>query len=161
MDRVDQILMQWATERPDLDASAMGVVGRVSILSTAFRTEMEKTFARFGLNGAGFDVMATLRRSGAPYTLSPGQLLASTMVTSGTMTNRIDKLVKAGWVRRIQNPADSRSFLISLTPEGFTLIDRAVEAHVATQARLLSPLSEDERTRLVGLLSKLMPATKG
>jgi DNA-binding MarR family transcriptional regulator len=161
MDHVDQILMQWATERPDLDASAMGVVGRVSILSTAFRTEMEKTFARFGLNGAGFDVMATLRRSGAPYTLSPGQLLASTMVTSGTMTNRIDKLVKAGWVRRIQNPADSRSFLISLTPEGFTLIDRAVEAHVATQARLLSPLSEDERTRLVGLLSKLMPATKG
>jgi DNA-binding MarR family transcriptional regulator len=113
---------------------------------------MEGTFARFGLNAANFDVLATLRRSGEPYTLSPGDLMETKMVTSGTMTNRIDQLEKVGLVARTQNPNDGRSSLIALTPKGYALIDEAVTAHVETQTRLISMLSEDERGSLDGLL---------
>jgi len=156
MDHVDKVLEQWRAERPDLDVTAMGVVGRLSRVSLAFSREREKTFALFGLNGAGFDVLATLRRSGAPYCLSPGALLASTMVTSGTMTNRLDRLQDAGLIERRQNPDDSRGFLVSLTPQGIELIDKAVEAHVATQARLIEVLSSNDQEILNALLSRLL-----
>ena len=96
MDHVDFITQQWGQERPDLDVTAMGIIGRVARLYLAYQREMHKTFAEFGLNAAKFDVLATLRRSGAPYTLSPGDLLKATMVASGTMTNRIDRLEADG-----------------------------------------------------------------
>ncbi|MFT4001268.1 MAG: MarR family transcriptional regulator [Rhizobium sp.] len=152
MDRIDNILEQWRRERPDLDTAAMGLFGRMRNLTLHLSREMEKTFARFDLNSANFDMLATLRRSGEPYALSPGDLMATMMVTSGTMTNRIDQLEKAGLVTRSQNPNDGRSFLISLTPKGFELIDAAVTAHVETQARLVAALSEEERAALNGLL---------
>ncbi|SCB45688.1 MarR family winged helix-turn-helix transcriptional regulator [Rhizobium multihospitium] len=152
MDRIDKILEQWRRERPDLDTTAMGLFGRMRNLTLHLSREMEKTFGRFNLNSANFDMLATLRRSGEPYTLSPGDLMDTMMVSSGTMTNRIDQLEKAGLVARTQNPEDGRSFLISLTPKGFDLIDAAVTAHVETQRRLISTLSEGERKALDRLL---------
>jgi len=152
MDRVDKILAQWNRERPELEVGPMGLIGRISRLSLILRTEMERTWAKFDLNPASFDVLATLRRSGPPYRLSPGDLIASTMVTSGTMTNRIDKLVAAGLVERTPNPEDGRGFLIGLSGKGFSLIDEAVTAHVETQRRLLAVLTEGERTQLDGAL---------
>ncbi len=148
MDRIDKILAQWRKERPELDVAPMGLIGRISRLSVILRTEMEKTWAEFGLNPPSFDVLATLRRSGPPFRLSPGDLIASTMVTSGTMTNRIDKLVAAGLVERTPNPEDGRGFLIGLSDKGFALIDEAVTAHVATQEKLIAALQDDERDRL-------------
>jgi len=156
MDKVDKILAQWNKERPDLDVVPMGVIGRVKRLYQSLTNEMDKTFAAHGLNHAKFDVLATLRRSGAPYRLSPNDLLVATMVTSGTMTNRIDQLVKAGLVERIQNPDDGRSFLIALTNKGLTVIEKAVNDHVATQARLTSGLSAEETEALNKLLKKFL-----
>jgi len=152
MDHVDRILAQWRKERPDLDVAPMGLIGRVKRLMLCLSREMEKTWAEYGLNTASFDVLATLRRSGPPFTLSPGDLIASTMVTSGTMTNRIDQLQKAGFVDRVPNPEDGRGFLISLTDEGLLVIDKAVEAHVKTQAKLVSGLSKKEQRELDALL---------
>ena len=152
MDHVDTIIAQWNEQCPDLEVAPMALVGRVKRLSMLLTRGMEKTWAEFGLNGPSFDVLATLRRSGPPYSLSPGDLIASTMVTSGTMTNRICQLEKAGLVERIQNPEDGRSFLISLTEKGFRIIDEAVAAHVVTQAQLVSGLSEKQRRELEALL---------
>ncbi|MEE4255357.1 MAG: MarR family transcriptional regulator [Desulfuromusa sp.] len=156
MDKVDKILLQWNKERPDLDVGPMGVIGRVKRLYQSLTSEMDKTFSAHGLNHAKFDVLATLRRSGAPYRLSPNDLLALTMVTSGTMTNRIDQLVKAGLVERIPNPDDGRSFLIALTNKGFTVIDKAVDDHVKTQARLTTGLSLEEIEAFNDLLKKFL-----
>jgi DNA-binding MarR family transcriptional regulator len=156
MDRVDDILAQWNRERPDLDVGPMGLIGRVRRISQHLTREMERTFAKHGLNGASFDVLATLRRAGPPYRLSPGDLLATMMITSGTMTNRIDQLEKAGFVSRTQNPDDGRSVIISLTKKGFVVIDAAVTAHVATQARLTSRLSPEDFAALDRLLSKYL-----
>ena len=156
MDHVETILEQWGRERPDLDVRPMGLIGRVKRLAGHLLQEMETTFARHGLNHANFDVLATLRRSGPPYRLSPGELIACTMVTSGTMTNRIDQLVKAGYVERVSNPKDGRSVLIGLTDAGFKLIEAAVSDHVATQARLTDGLTESEFNRLNRLLSKYL-----
>jgi DNA-binding MarR family transcriptional regulator len=156
MDRIDKILAQWNRERPDLDVAPMGLIGRIGNLAHHLGHEMGKTFAQFDLNRAAFDVLATLRRSGAPYTLSPNDLIATMMVTSGTMTNRIDQLEKAGLVARSPNPDDGRSFLVSLTEKGFALIDGAVTAHVETQARLVSSLTEEEKDALNNLLGKYL-----
>ena len=160
MDRVDEILAQWNRERPDLDVAPMGLIGRFKRISQHLSREMDKTFAAHGLNGASFDVLATLRRSGPPYRLSPGGLLATMMVTSGTMTNRIDQLEKAGLVERIHNPKDGRSVIISLTDKGFAIVNAAVTAHVETQARLTSSLSKEESATLNGLLSKFLKGFK-
>ncbi len=158
MDHVDFITQQWERERPDLDVTAMGVIGRVARLYLAYQRGMHATFAEFGLNAAKFDVLATLRRSGAPYTLSPGDLLKATMVASGTMTNRIDRLEADGLVKREVNPEDSRSFLVGLTEEGLALVDRAVTAHVQTQAQLLEGLETQEVETFKELLSKAQAA---
>src|SRR5690606_17581665 len=109
MDRVDEILAQWNRERPDLDVGPMGLTGRIKRLAQHLTRETEKTLSAHGLTGPSFDVLATLRRSGPPYALSPGDLLATMMITSGTMTNRIDQLEKAGLVKRTSNPKDGRS----------------------------------------------------
>ncbi len=152
MDHVDQIVKQWNRERPDLDVAPMALLGRLKRLMLHISREMAETWAEHGLNAASFDVLATLRRSGPPFALSPADLIASTMVTSGTMTNRIDQLEKAGLVERTQSKEDRRSFLISLTGKGFDVIDAAVTAHVATQERLVSGLSPQERRQLNSLV---------
>lgn len=161
MDRVDVILAQWRRERPDLDTGPMGLIGRIRRVAAHLSRGMEKTFAAHGLNGASFDVLATLRRSGPPYALCPGDLLATMMITSGTMTNRIDQLEKAGLVARSHNPEDRRSVIISLTDKGFATIDAAVTAHVATQQRLVAALSAEERALLDTVLGKYMAGFEG
>lgn len=152
MDRIDNITQQWQRERPDLDISPMGLIGRLGNITLHLSREMEKVFSQFGLNTSSFDVLATLRRAGDPYTLSPGEMLSTLMVTSGTMTNRIDQLEKAGWVIRNVNPEDGRSFLVSLTAEGLKLINQVIEAHAENQKRLVSGLSQQEQQALNQLL---------
>lgn len=155
-DQVDAILAQWKRERPDLDVSPMGLIGRTNRLANYFKKAIGKTFAEFGLNPGEFDVLATLRRTGAPYQLSPTELFKSMMVSSGTMTNRIDGLEKAGLVERIPDPGDRRGTLIQLTDKGFALIEKALEAHVENEHRILSNLDESEREALAQLLRKLL-----
>lgn len=156
MDHVDHILTQWRRERPDLDVGPMGLLGRLHRLSTHLGREVEAVLLKHGLSSSAFDVLATLRRAGSPYRLSPGDLLAMTMVSSGTMTNRIDQLEKAGLVERIHNPQDRRSVLISLTDRGFAIVEAAVGAHVENQHRLVAHLSEEERAALDGLLKRFL-----
>jgi DNA-binding MarR family transcriptional regulator len=156
MDYVDKILAQWNRERPDLDVAPMGLLGRLARLRFHLAREIEKTLAEHGLNPSSFDVLATLRRSGPPYRLSPGELIASTMVTSGTMTNRLDQLEKVGLIERAHNPDDRRGVIIALTPGGLELVDAAVTAHVANQHRLLDGLTQDERVALDNLLGKFL-----
>lgn len=156
MDHVDKILEQWHRERPDLALAPMGTIGRVKRLNQHLMQGMGKTWAAHELNAASFDVLATLRRAGSPYALSPGDLMASTMVTSGTMTHRVDQLEKAGLVERVRNPDDGRSFLVSLSKKGGEVIDAAVTDHVSTQAKLVSSLSDDERTQLDDLLKRFL-----
>ena len=155
-DPVDQILAQWAQERPDLDVSPMGLIGRTTRLANYLRKAIGETFAEFGLQPGEFDVLATLRRSGAPYQLSPTDLFKSMMVSSGTMTNRIDRLEAAGLVERIPDNRDRRGTLIQLTNKGFELIEAAVTAHVANEHRILHPLNETEKKDLSKLLRKLL-----
>lgn len=156
MDHVTRILDQWHRERPDLDVAPMGLLGRLGRLHAHLSREIEAELAAHGLNRASFDVLATLRRAGHPHRLSPGDLLAATMVTSGTMTNRIDQLEKQGLVERIAHPEDRRSVLIGLTDKGFATIDRAVTAHVANQHRLTAALTAAEFEALDGLLSRYL-----
>lgn len=156
MDAVDKILAQWRRERPDLDVSAMGVLGRLARLNAHLRRDIDGNFARHGLTAANFDILATLRRAGEPFALSPGDLLATAMITSGTMTARIDQLEKMHLVERVPNPQDGRGVIVRLTPAGRALVDAAVTSHVATQARLVAPLTAEERATLDGLLRRFL-----
>lgn len=151
-DHVARILEQWARERPDLDASPIGVIGRLHRLADALAIELRTVFEEYGMTTTDFDVLASLRRSGAPYSLTPGELGASTMLTSGAVTKRVDVLVARGLVTRSVREEDARGRRITLTAAGVELIDRAVTAHIANEHRLLSGLSDLERTRLAHLL---------
>jgi DNA-binding MarR family transcriptional regulator len=151
-DAVDRILAQWQQERPDLDVAPMGLLGRLGRLRDHLAREIETTLQAHGLNSSSFDVLATLRRAGHPYQLPPSELLAAMMVTSGTMTNRIDQLEKQGLVQRLPNPQDRRSLLIALTDKGFALVEKAVTAHVANQHRLTAALSTAQQAELDHLL---------
>lgn len=155
MDQVNKVIKQWEAVRPDVDTSTMGPIGRLTRASKKILTVEEKTFSKYRLNLAGFDVLSTLRRSGSPYALSVGEMMASMMITSGTMTNRIDQLEKIGLVQRIPDPQDARRFIVSLTPEGFSVIDDAIVEHVATQHKLLKGLTAEELAQLDSLLLKL------
>lgn len=157
-DAVDQILAQWNRERPDLDVSAMGPLGRLARLRTHLSRAIDAVLSAHGLNSSTFDVLATLRRSGAPFHLSPSDLMATMMVTSGTMTNRIDQLEKQGLVERLPNPDDRRGLLVALTPKGRALVDEAVTAHVANQEQLMAALSLEERQALDTLLRRYLSA---
>lgn len=155
MDHVDNILKKWAKERSDLNFSSMKTVGRIKRISLFFDREIEKTFTEFGLHAASFDVLATLLRSGPPYTLSPSELIAASMVTSGTMTNRLDQLEKAGLIIRTQSETDKRSFLVSLSEKGYERINKAIDQHVKTQDRLTEMLSPEEKDNLSDILRKI------
>ncbi len=155
-DGLDRILEQWAEERPDLDASPMGVFGRLSRAERMLDRSLSETFKRFGLVRGEFDVLATLRRNGEPYSLTPTELYRSTMLSSGAMTNRLDRLEGRGLVRRSPDPGDRRGVLITLTEEGLDLIEEAVEAHVRNEDRLLCSLGDEDREQLADLLRKLL-----
>ncbi|HET7460635.1 MAG TPA: MarR family transcriptional regulator [Longimicrobium sp.] len=160
-DRVDAILEQWRRERPELDTSTMGVIGRVNRLAALFGQSHIQVFARFGIDRGEFDVLATLRRSGAPYQLSPTQLFRSLMMSSGGMTSRLDRLERAGLVRRVPDPNDRRSVRVELTAHGLATVDQAVEAHVENQHRLLAGLTEFDRERLASLMRGLLLSLEG
>ncbi|MCG8613517.1 MAG: MarR family transcriptional regulator [Pseudomonadales bacterium] len=155
-DKVDHILTQWQLERPDIDASPMAILGRIGRLQGHISPALQKIFAELDLNPGEFDVIATLLRSGKPYTLTPNQLLQSMMLTSGAMTNRIDRLEKKGLVKRSADPNDRRGVYVSLTPKGAELANRAVEAHVINGAKILDVYTEAERKTLAVLLRKLL-----
>ncbi|TPI36612.1 MarR family transcriptional regulator [Mesorhizobium sp. B3-1-9] len=157
MDRAGRAMEQWRRERPDLDVSPMGVIGRLNEASALIaRDRLAPVFARFGLQSGEFDVLATLRRSGAPYALTPTELYEATMVTSGAMTARLDRLEKAGLTRRAPHPSDRRGVVVQLTAKGLALIDEAVTAHVANEHKVLSGLTPAERETLSLLLEKLI-----
>ncbi|MCE0494420.1 MarR family winged helix-turn-helix transcriptional regulator [Vibrio salinus] len=145
MDSLDRILNQWAIEKPELDTLPMGILGRLLRLSKHLETEISQTHHQFGLKLGEFDVLATLRRAGNPYALTPSELLSSLLLTSGAMTNRLDKLENKQLITRQHNKEDRRSVSIQLTPQGLQLIDRALVAHVETQHGLLECLNEDKK----------------
>lgn len=157
MDRAAQAVEQWNRERPDLDVSSMLLLGRLGEAALVIaRERLNPLFAQFGLQPGEFDVLATLRRSGAPYALTPTALYDAAMMSSGGMTNRIDRLQQAGWVERRPNPDDGRGTLVGLTKAGFVLIDKAVSAHVENQRAVLSVLTDAEQRQLAKLLAKLI-----
>lgn len=153
-DHVGRIMAQWRHERPDLDVSPLGVIGRLHRLAHALDVELRALFAQAGLSDGDFDVLASLRRSGAPYALTPGELAATTMVTSGAVTKRVDRLEAQGYVSRTVASDDGRSRTIALTPEGKALIDGLFPRHVDNERRLLVGLSAAERDELARLLEK-------
>ncbi|TRC75811.1 MarR family transcriptional regulator [Mesorhizobium sp. WSM4310] len=157
MDRAAKAIEQWKRERPDLDVSPMGVLGRLNEASSLIaRDRLAPLFAQFGLQAGEFDVLATLRRSGSPYALTPTDLYEATMVTSGAMTNRLDRLEKAGLILRGPHPNDRRGIVVQLTEKGLALIDEALTAHVANEHEILAGLTPAERETLSHLLEKLI-----
>ena len=154
-DGVDLILEQWERERPDLDASPIGVIGRVSRLARELEQRLEPVYREQGLEAGWYDVLATLRRAGAPYRMRPSEFTSALMLTSSGTTKRLDRLEQAGLITRGPDPDDRRGTLITLTPAGIALLDTAIEAHLANEQRLLASLTDAERTRLADLLRKL------
>jgi len=134
----------------------MGIIGRMTRLTKHLEWAIQEKFAEFGLTVAEFDVLAALRRSGQPYQLSPTELFNTLMVSSGTITHRIDLLEKAELVNRTPDPSDRRGTLIVLTNKGFSLIEQAVAAHVSNEHNILKVLDESERKELMLLLRKLL-----
>ena len=155
-DHVEWVLEQWSAQRPDLDVSPMAVVGRVTRLSQLIGTELGRTFSTHGLDRPSFDVLATLRRSGPPYALSPADLMRASMVTSGAITQRLDRLEARRLVTRTPSDSDGRGVRVTLTDDGLALIDRALPDHVATENRLLAGLSRAQLEDLAGLLRTLL-----
>jgi DNA-binding MarR family transcriptional regulator len=154
-DHVDAIVAQWERERPDLDSSPLHVIGRISRLAGTVDELLRPVFAARGLGDGDFDVLATLRRSGAPYELTPGELGASTMVTSGAVTKRVDRLERAGLVERRVDDTDARGRRIRLTERGTAMIDESYAVHMDNEARMLAGLTPDERADLVRLLRRV------
>lgn len=156
IDAVDRILAQWQRERPDLDCSPMGPIGRLKRCAMLLEPQVEVAFTRHDLVRWEFDMLATLRRAGAPFVLSPTQLFSTLMITSGTMTHRLKALEKRGFITRLPNPEDARSMLVALTSAGRERIDAAVETHVDNERQLLAGLSDGERQQLDQALRVLM-----
>lgn len=136
-DRVARIMAEWARERPDLDLTPQAVFGRLHRLANHLTDDLVVVYREFGLSEGEFDVLATLRRTGAPFERTPSELAASTMVTTGAMTKRVDRLERRGLLTRRQSEVDGRGRVIALTTEGRNLIDRAFTAHLANERRLL------------------------
>lgn len=154
-DPIAAIVEQWKRERPDLDATPMLVIGRLFRLTSALDQRLRPPFGAADLGSGDFDVLAALRRSGAPYALSAGELSRTVLVTTGAITKRVDRLEARGLVGRSVAQGDSRGRLITLTAEGVELTDDLIAVHLDNQRRLLAGLTEDERTQLADLLGRL------
>jgi DNA-binding MarR family transcriptional regulator len=151
-DEVDRLVEAWGRERPDLDVSPLAVLSRVSRLARHLDLARAQAFAEHGLETWEFDVLTALRRAGPPYELSPGQLLTLTLVSSGTMTGRIDRLEGRGLVTRRPDPDDRRGVLVTLTADGRTRVDAALEDLLTQERAILSALDPADRERLADLL---------
>lgn len=156
LDEVDRIVAAWNRERPDLDVAPLQVFSRVSRLARLLDLARKEAFAQHKLLGWEFDVLSALRRAGEPYELTPGKLIASTLVTSGTMTNRIDRMVDHGLVTRLADPQDRRMVRVRLTPEGLRRVDSAMETLVESEYAVLETLSASDRENLACLLRELL-----
>ena len=157
-DHVESIIEAWRAERPDLDVSPVGVFGRISRIERHKDLSLRPLFLRHRIDSGEYDVLAALRRSGEPYCLTPTQLYRSVIVTSATMTERLDRLERHKLVRRRPAQTDRRSILVELTPKGAALFDRAHDELLEIEAGLLAGLSRQERSSLAGLLCKLAAA---
>jgi DNA-binding MarR family transcriptional regulator len=155
-DEVDRLVEAWHRERADLDLAPMHVLSRLSRLGHHLDRARAQAFAEHGLESWEFDVLAALRRAGTPYELSPGRLLRETLVTSGTMTNRVDRLETRGLVRRLPDPSDRRGVLVRLTAAGRTTVDGALEGLLTRERELLAGLDPDQQRQLAGLLRTLV-----
>jgi DNA-binding MarR family transcriptional regulator len=155
-DEVDRLVAAWRRERPDLDVEPLEVLSRVSRLARHLDRARRLAFAEHSLEPWEFDVLTSLRRAGAPYQLSPGQLLTQTLVTSGTMTNRIDRLEGRGLVKRLPDPHDRRGVLVRLSPAGRTSVDEAFADLLDRERELLGALPAADRSTLADLLRRLV-----
>ena len=155
-DEVDELSDAWASQRPDLDLDAVAVFSRISRLAKRLDLARREAFTAHGIESWEFDVLAALRRTGEPYELSPGRLLKETLVTSGTMTNRVDRLTARGLVERHPDPDDRRGVIVRLTAEGLRTVDGAFEALLAAEAQLLTTLSARDQKKLADLLRTLL-----
>jgi len=153
-DEVDRLIAAWKRERPDLDLSPLAVLSRITRIARHLDIARRDAFA--DLETWGFDVLAALRRAGAPHQLSPGQLMQETMVTSGTMTNRLDRLEELQLITREQDPDDGRGSLVTLTKSGVRAVDAALEGLLENERELLGTLNAKDRELLADLLSKLV-----
>lgn len=155
-DEVDGLVEAWRRERPDLDLGPLEVLSRVSRLNHHLDRARRTAFSEHGIELWEFDVLAALRRAGSPYELSPGRLIRETLVTSGTMTNRVDRLEQRGFVTRMPDPSDRRGVLVRLTPAGRSAVDGALDGLLTREADLLAALNDSERDQLAGLLRSLV-----
>ena len=152
MDAIDRVIEQWAKEKPDLETEAMAMMGRVMRIAKYMETEVAELHKRYDLKLGEFDVLATLRRSGEPYLLTPSELIGSLMLTSGAMTNRLDKLEGKGLIARAHSKEDRRSVTVELTKNGLLLIDEMIIEHVETQKRLVQSLTDNQKQSANALL---------
>jgi DNA-binding MarR family transcriptional regulator len=155
-DEVDRLIEAWRRERPDLDVAPMEVLSRVSRLARHLDRARSQAFETHGLESWEFDVLAALRRAGAPYQLSPGRLLKETLVTSGTMTNRVDRLAARGLVERLPDPADRRGVLVQLTDSGRDSVDAAMADLLSHERNLLGSISERDQAKIARVLRELV-----
>ncbi len=155
-DAVDRIVQQWKVERPDVDVSPMAVIGRIGRAASVLDKRIQAVLAEFSLQPGEFDLIATLRRTGSPHRLTVGQLLDNSMVTSGAVTHRLNRLTEKGLIEREVDPANRRVVIVQLTPEGVAAVDAALPAHVANEEALLTSLTRDERRQLATLLKRLL-----
>lgn len=155
MDEVDEIVAAWRRERPDVEVSPLEVFSRLTRLAKHLERLRKQAFTAHGLEVWEWDVLSALRRSGQPYELSPGHLVAATMVTSGTMTNRVDRLVERGLVQRRPAPSDRRGVLVRLTPEGRHRVDGALDTLLGLENAILAELPATERDQVAHALRTL------
>jgi DNA-binding MarR family transcriptional regulator len=153
---VDEILAQWRVERPDLNVAALGLYGRLFRIAHLSDDALAKGLSPHGLQPGWFDLLAALRRAGAPYELNPTRLMRATLLSSSGMTKRLDRIEAAGLIERRPDPHDRRGTLVCLTRRGRNVIDRAVETHVGNERRLLAALTAAERRTLDRLLKNLL-----
>jgi DNA-binding MarR family transcriptional regulator len=155
-DHVDEIVEQWGRERPDLDLSPMATVGRIFRASRYLEQDVSALLSRYRLTVGQFNVLAALRRSGVPYRLSPAVLSRSLLLSTGTMTNRLEQLRERELIERLPDARDGRGLLVGLTSKGRTLVDEAFEAHLSNERRLIEALSVEEQAHLTDLLRVLL-----
>ncbi|MEN5346941.1 MarR family transcriptional regulator [Achromobacter mucicolens] len=156
-DRARRAQEEWQRERPDIDANVMALVGRLLQATHLLeRNWFLPLAAQFELHQGEFDVIATLRRSGSPYAMTPTDLHEGLMLSSGAMTSRLDRLERKGLIERVPSPNDRRSTLVRLTPAGLALIDKLLPLHVANEQQALASLTQKEQAQLDGLLAKLL-----
>jgi len=154
-DAVDRIVGQWEAIRPDIDSTPIHIVGRVSRLSRLIDRRLSDNFAQHGLEQWMYDVLATLRRNGAPYELTAGELVSQSMVTTGAITNRVDRLAERGLVER-EAGTDRRTVIVRLTRKGLALVDQVVLTHMETERSIIESLSAKQQRQLTDLLRQVL-----